>query len=237
MIIKMVLTVIIILALVFTFVSYFPVTGLLTKAGIDDFNFASKSQEAAPAEEISAGEIVFELRAKRYSSFIANANGEISLKGKTIAEGNGVNINTNSLIKLENYYGSFSLDSLERDDAKGVGSLRLNGSVSKIHLPDATFTTNSIFLSSTAEELDVKSIEGKELRISGLLGTIKVGRTDAQSASYTSETAFTGTLILTNVVAGLLLECFDASGVGGCDLVISGKAASVEIPEAGLRFK
>ncbi len=221
MIIKMVLTVLIIIALVFTFVSYFPVAGLLTKAGIDDFKFASKSPDniavdSKPVEEISAGNIIFELRAKKYSSFAAIANGEINIKGKTVAEGNGIIIDTSSLIKIEDYYGSFSLDGLET---------KLNGSVSKIYLPDATFTTNNILLASTVEDLNVKNIEAKELRITGVLGTIKIKDT---------ETAFTGMLVLTNAVAYLNFKCLDASG---CELIISGKAASVEIPEAGLRFK
>ena len=208
----MVLTVIIILALVFTFVSYFPVTGLLTKAGIDDFKFASKSSQAAEAqvEEISSGEIVFELRAKKYSSFATNAKGEISVKGKTIAEGNGVSADTNSLIKIEGYYGSFDLDGQ---------TVSFNGSVAKLVLPDATFKTDNIILTSTAETLNVKNIETKNLRITGVLGTIKVRET---------EIAFTGTLVLTDAVAELNLQD---------ELIISGKAASVEIPEAGLRFK
>ena len=218
MIIKMVLTVIIIIAMVFTFVSYVPVSGFLTKAGIDNFKIANKPDNAAiPDKEISAGNIAFELKAKKYSSFSATANGEISAKGNTAAEGNGVVINTNSLVRIEGYYGIVDIDGTKT---------KLNGSVSKIYLPDATFTTDSILLTSTAQDLGIKNIEAKELRISGVLGTIAIKGT---------ETAFTGTLILTNAVAELNLKC--ASMSDSCELVISGNAASVEIPEAGLRFK
>ncbi|MBI4163000.1 MAG: hypothetical protein HY513_04915 [Candidatus Aenigmarchaeota archaeon] len=222
MIIKMVLTVMIILALVFTFVSYFPVSGLLTKAGINDFKFSNKSAQNAvvdnkPVEEISAGNISFELKAKKYSPFSTLANGQISIKGATVAEGNGVSIDTRSLIRIKDYYGFFSLNGLES---------KLNGSLSNIYMPDATFKTNNILLASAVEELDAKYIEGKELRIAGVLGTIKI---------KDAETAFTGTLVLTNAVAELNLDCLDASA--GCELVISGNAASLEIPEAGLRFK
>lgn len=169
---------------------------------------ASNTQPASFFDNVNAGNIEFIFTADKYNGFqFASVGKNVTAFGDTNGYAQNIEISTDGVVNVEDYSGIVAV----------TDKIILNGSVTRVIVPGVKFKTDKIYLETTG--METGNILLKRMKIDDVSGSITVKG---------SETKFAGTIVISDFSS-------DFSIVNNT-LSISGKAAAIEIPSAGLKF-